>query len=54
MFVFFSKVSPLARSDIIILEYIVEGKLISTFAGDETIALQFSNKLTEFDRSQVS
>jgi hypothetical protein len=52
--VFFSNLSPLAYSDIIVLDYIANGQQISKLKGNEKVSLKFSNKLKNIKREQVS
>ena len=52
--VFFRNLSPLAYSDIIVLEYIANGQQISKLKGNEKISLKFSKKLKNIKKEQVS
>ena len=52
--VFFSNLSVLAYSDIIVLHYIVNGQQVSKLKGNETISLKLSTKLKGIKKNQVS
>lgn len=53
-FFFSSKSSPLALSDIIVLDYIVDGNLVKELEGNETISLNFSKKVANSKMDRVS
>ncbi|CAB3997870.1 adhesion G- coupled receptor D1-like [Paramuricea clavata] len=48
-----SNSSPLAYSDIIVLDYIANGQQISKLKGNEKVSLKFSKKLENITREQV-
>jgi hypothetical protein len=52
--VFFSHPFCLSGADIIVLDYIIKGKLISKLEENETVSLKFSKKLESVTTKQVS
>ncbi|CAB4041483.1 Hypothetical predicted protein, partial [Paramuricea clavata] len=47
-----SNLSPLAHSDVIVLEYIANGQQISKLKGNEKVSLKFSKKLKNIKKEQ--
>ncbi len=52
--VIFRHLSPLVRSDIIVLDYIANGQQIQKLEENEKVSLKFSKKLKNIKKPQVS
>jgi hypothetical protein len=50
----FRHLTPLAPSDVIVLEYLANGEEVKKLKGNEKVSINFPNKLKSFTRKQVS